>query len=642
MRLVLAIATVMCASVALADVTYSPVNGGEGQVNISGATLFADFFLAPGSTNDYSDWDEDGNSKLTNGSVDQLADWPMLGCGVNTFWLQQYRGVGSGNGLAELVDWELMGVLPDVNPTDDGYINHKIWFATPYCQTIDSSCPQCDMSDNVPCTPYCPTSIDIGVMDVPTKWFVTADGTPHWTNNPADPGYGLCPTYSPQGQKNTLKSLARDGFGTLNTNTSSPDALTVFDTSIAWVPISIIGNPGTGIECVAVTDLHHLYLTGRMPNGENIVACTRDSGSGTRNGGMNSIGIDPSWAIGDNLAKKTGDKEDTWLGPQQQSTNCGGSSVMEEAVQNVRLAVGYTGLSGGSRSGADALAGKYEVLNVQFDDRGGTTCVRPSVDTVLDNLDPSTGWQIGAPETMATVGNPADTDLMGGGAYPVTPTSAGLYINNIIDSIIGFEDPNNPGGIDPQALSNTPAESLVVSFFLLNGIDALPSSDPAALVAADPGAFNQALQDFMRQWNDTVVPAYGSINSGVGRIPIRHANPCWQLDPNDPNICLTAAVDMKYDDGSYSGAYHNYFTDAVGSPSVAGGTTLNLRNKLAGDFNNDGRRDYNDIPAMMAAIYDRVAYSTDSGYYGPYVENDAYALDLVQSGHSGNHRRLQC
>jgi len=38
------------------------------------------------------------------------------------------------------------------------------------------------------------------------------------------------------------------------------------------------------------TELQHLYVTGRMPNGENLVAATRTPFSGTRNGSMNSLG----------------------------------------------------------------------------------------------------------------------------------------------------------------------------------------------------------------------------------------------------------------------------------------------------------------------------------------------------------------
>ena len=40
----------------------------EHQVNISGATLFADFFHAPASTNDYIDVDGDGLAEIITGA----------------------------------------------------------------------------------------------------------------------------------------------------------------------------------------------------------------------------------------------------------------------------------------------------------------------------------------------------------------------------------------------------------------------------------------------------------------------------------------------------------------------------------------------------------------------------------------------
>jgi len=72
----------------------------------------------------------------------------------------------------------------------------------------------------------------------------------------------------------------------------------------AYLPIAFIASQGTGLKNVTQNDLEYLYLTGRMPGGENLYACTRDSGSGTRNAAMNSLGFDPSWGRGDNMGTK--------------------------------------------------------------------------------------------------------------------------------------------------------------------------------------------------------------------------------------------------------------------------------------------------------------------------------------------------
>ena len=138
----------------------------------------------------------------------------------------------------------------------------------------------------------------------------------------------------------------------------------------ATVEIAFVANAGAGVQNIAMTELRHLYVTGRLPSGENLVAITRDAGSGTRNGAMNSIGIDPNWGIGDNV----GDKVDnvggvivTSLGSNFHANNLGGSGALELSVQNNRLGVGYTGLDGPGRAALDANAGLYEILNIKKD-----------------------------------------------------------------------------------------------------------------------------------------------------------------------------------------------------------------------------------------------------------------------------------
>lgn len=612
--------TIVAVSLFAITSVSADVNIQGDEVNISGATLFKDFFKSPASTNDWIDVDNDGIWGFDPDTwlVDQLA--PTFNCpNWSGWWLVQYRGIGSGNGLAELVDYHLLGEISEDVPTGVGLINRVIW-----AEDGDIVPTGCGM-DWPSGTPYAPSRVDMAVLDVPVRWFVTQSGTPAWSLNPGAPGYGSCPTLSwDTGYKNTLKSLEREDPNdpnstiSMNINVESPDRGTIFDTQIAWVPISIISNRGADLENVKVSELRYLFLTGRMPSGENLLAATRDSGSGTRNGGMNSLGIDPSWARGDNLGSKNKNADRTRLGPNHQATNNGGSSIMEAAVQRRQLAVGYTGLMGGSRSAADARAGKYEITNIMFDDRGGSVYVRPSIDNILDNLDPDNAWQIGGPETFATRGNPAVT---GDPNYPsdtwMDPPAGADYINNIVESILGFEDPNDPNGIDPESQYNMPGEFLATTFVLLGGVDALPDpADPTAFAANTD--LNQALQDYIREFNELDVPAYGT-RTGAGKVPNREPYPCWEWDYSDPNdpVCITPFEEQVYSDGSANGNYYNYFTDDPNDPhggSIAGDSDLNVRNKISGDFNGDGARDFDDICAMMDAICDPGAYATNAMY----------------------------
>jgi hypothetical protein len=252
----------------------------------------------------------------------------------------------------------------------------------------------------------------------------------------------------------------------LNTDTDNPDEDTLFDYFAAWVPVVPIANAGTGKENIRFTELQHLLVTGRLPDGENLAGATRDVGSGTRNAYCNTLGVDTSWCRGDNIGDRINSSSQSNLGEGTQPSNCGGSSIVENATQNWRLAIGYTGLAGGSRAAADALGGRYEILNVCKDvpisgrcgTGSGAECVssadcagaeecragacmaagssrsqcfeagdctapevclasappcdcdtvgftRPSVDAVLDNCDPCNSYTVAGAGSFSTVGN---------------------------------------------------------------------------------------------------------------------------------------------------------------------------------------------------------------------------------------------
>jgi len=562
------------------------------QVNISGATLFVDFFNSPASTNDFIDANGDGfhgYDPLNYPYVDQLA-LPLNGCTIpTTGWRVHYRGVGSGNGLAELVNFQCSGTIPTSIPSDLGLLN-RYKFAE--LGAIVGACPAANASG----VPVQPTSVDMAVMDVPTPWFVVAGDAndARWYRHPTESGYGRNPqkSWSVPTQGNTLKSL-----GCLNLSTAAPDTHTVFDTQVAWVPIAIIANRGTGLQNVRASELQHLFVTGRLPSGENLMACTRDSGSGTRNGGMNSLCIDPSFGRGDNLGAKNGTSTITYLGPSFQPTNLDGSGIMEDVVKNARLGVGYTGLAGGSRAAGDALAGKYEILNVMFDTHGGNTFVRPTVASVLDNLDANSGYPIGGNETFATVGNPNEINA-GSPAYMTNQNAAG-YLRNVTQSIAATIAV--PGG---DASYFMPGEMLARDFFLAAAIDGLPSLTNPCSVEANP-LLNQGLQDWTRAHNGMGVgsdtPAYGSVNT-ANRVPQRGSTGItW---PTTGTCDCAYPPDGQYSDGSTTGAYINRHNGST----ISGGGDLNSRNRLMGDFNGDNKRDMNDLETMLEALHDPNAY----------------------------------
>src|SRR5437016_1761219 len=77
-------------------------------------------------------------------------------------------------------------------------------------------------------------------------------------------------------------------------------------------------------------------------------AAPRESGSGTRNGFLNSLGLAPSWGVGDNVGGVDGVggsvlAPEHLLGPDFVPCNKIGSGDIENTVINHRLSVGFTG-----------------------------------------------------------------------------------------------------------------------------------------------------------------------------------------------------------------------------------------------------------------------------------------------------------
>jgi hypothetical protein len=556
-------------------------------VNISGATLQENFFRAPASTIDFLDLNNSGTIR------DQLAPFdvtiPFL---PQQFFQIQYRAVGSVNGLVELDTWGTAYALTNTDITAafasraynnrTRYINNGVTEG-PAVATNPGAAPVRSTTDGTYTATTSQTGgiqIDIAPLDVPVLWGVTAgtvdDADP--LRNPTSAGYGTndrlatLPDGTPTTQGNTLATLIVG-----NLNVLSPDAFTIFDTSVAITPVAPITNYGTGLQQVTLTDLQHTYVTGRRKNGENLVVVTRDSGSGTRNAFNNGILIDPSWGIGDNIGVRNTSLNNQILGPNFLPSNKGGQGQMEGTLFNHRLAVGYSGPERGVNSGW--LGVQADFLAVLDDVRGGTIYARPTIDNLLDNT--VDGFNIQGPAVFATFGDPRAEPASNGGDDNGNPrlrnTAAALYINNITRSVESFKDV--PGGDESLF---TPAEFLALDFLLPTAVDFVPSLLDPEILLPNPN-LNQLLQDFTRNNAVTSGAAYENFNTNVnGRVPTRQ----------------TGTV---YTDGVANGG--NYITQA--GTALTYGQPLNTRNKISGDFDGNGVRDLADVPGMIAAWNDR-------------------------------------
>lgn len=658
-----------CATVNIEIGQNGAPNGG--QVNISGATLFQAFFLSPASTNadalppaglPANGKRVSNNQPACNDSVPYAGFFPNPCPGVSPtnqlartfacagsapqpgpyYWVVQYRGSGSVEGFTEFTDFQLLGTVPNYPPVN-GWINRlKFWDQTTGPQLTCRADADGDGNTNDDTgTPVVPTSIDIAIADIPSTMVVVGPGTSsdsQWNRKPTQVGYGRNHRLSTGGLSNQLAFLNR-GALSLNQNnnppvTPAPDANTIYDNTVAWVPIAAIANRGVNRENIRYTELQYLFVTGRMPNGENLQAATRDVGSGTRNGFENSVGIDPSQGVGDNLGPKAnfsqmvrvgivpvGGPFDLPAGSRTQPSNCGGSGVMNEAVKVRRLAIGFQGAFGGAAN-AQQRNGIYEVLKVakDVDDNGnpipnwtpsaqagdpaGSSCptppanrrpanngyVLPTPDTVLDNSDPLLGYQIGGLETAITRGDP-HSGLFGNTNPAMSNVSARDYVRNIVYSIANFITPPTTQPTDPN---NMPGQYLAFNFALVAGVDRIPDVRNPTKFVPNP-SFLQSVQDFSRcnqVTTNTPLP-YGTVNV-AGFVPFRNTR---------------VGFGGTYSDGSTDGNYKNF----AGLFNVTNANQLNRRNRVAGDFNNDGQRDLSDTAQLMAALKDRNAWVTAQG-----------------------------
>ena len=601
-------------------------------ITLSGATLLENFVKSRGSTNDFIDVNKDGNSGPLNGSIQQLAP-TAAGSNVTPFpasqvWAVQYSGVGSTRGVNELVNagnpaFSVFSAinastapsagapytgLSTANASFAYYNSFRFWNGSAFAggaQYGNTSNPRgfpvvADPTtlDAIWASPNTVTAgagvrIDIAPCDVPGRWAQQISGTSNPFRTPGTPGYGTTsrPSVNPQGTATgagfatTLPTLAGAVFYDPSNPPSVSATNVLFDTPLAFAPISPITNIGTGRQQIKMSELQHLFVTGRLPSGENLIAITRDIGSGTRNGFCNTIGLDPSAGNGDNVGGNGSTQstvaDEQILGTLYRANNKGGNGQVETTVQNTRLGVGYVGPERGAASQQGWLAnGIIELLAVQNDIYGGTNYNRANIDNILDN-EPLNGWLIGGPAQLITRGSPLAESVADGGTAAVLPKmfnpAAAAYMNNIRQSVANFVAV--PNSSDNEFM---PGEVLAFNFVLNEGLDNAHSPTNPTTLIPTPG-FTQSLQDYLRANNVLGASIFYSFNTTTnGRVPTRKTG-------------------VVYSDNVVNGA--NYITQ--GGANVNYNASLTTRNKIAGDFSGNGVRDTADIGEMVKAYNQR-------------------------------------
>ncbi len=612
-------------------------------VNITGATLLQNFVKSPASTRDFIDADHDGVTlDLDLGIRQQLApdiSLPVSGTfPASVKWLVHYRAVGSVNGLKELLrngrtyfngnSTDPLGFpVAAVGSTDGAYFNRTLFTQGGIAAGAGASAFNASHPGGFPWLTTTPASLvaptpvfpggagnglraDVTPLDVPTRWAVSQPGPASSSRKPSQSGYGLNPlptrrkdgTATAYGDAATSPGtywsrLADRGSATLAGPGVTSDGNTLFDTPLAYAPVAPITNVGTGLQQIKMSELQHLYVTGRLPSGENLTAIARDAGSGTRNGFCNSIRIDPSFGSGENIGVESTAANEQQPGPFYTPSNKGGSGTLETCVRYTRLGIGYTGAE--RTVGLMGNNNRAEVLGVMNDILGGTQYVRPTAANVVSNNTVNT-WRIAGPAALVTFGDPQAEPVSEGGEANSNPRmlnpAAAAYVNNIRKSVAAFSLTNSQNTIT-NAFS--PGEAAATFFILPAGVEYVPdTSDKNSNGDVLEWVANLELNASLRDWelaNSTYglpanAPLFASFGAGnTGQAPQRTAG--------------------TYSDGVVGGG--NYRNQA--GVNVSFNSTLNVRNKLSGDFDNDGLRNVNDVPGMIAAWRDRAGLGSWDG-----------------------------
>ena len=646
-------------------------------VNLYGATLLQQLLQSPQVANDFIDVDGDGQATPNFDPLIDLIPTSAQPAGYlpGNYYIVQYRAVGSVSGVQELVDWGGKGAGGEFTPnsadstlpsmsaalTNPAFANAQQYLgsgglpvgpinwihttanpgAAPFRAIVSGPNKyraSAWLGSNV--NPGANTGMQntAAPVDVPTAWTILTGSSVDASaaRRPGQPGYGTNNRVNVNKQGGTSgaggnSQLVNLGASSLNLYTGVPSQandFTIFDTQIAWAPIVPIANFGVGLTQITTSDLAHLSLTGRRVNGENIHFINRDVGSGTHNAFMNSIGVDPSWGIGEFVGNVNNSAATDTPGPAWLPSNKNGTGNVRETVRYHRLTIGYVG--GDSFRSQDAV---YCDILAVAKDLGGRTgdFIRPrsngggdAGNTILDNglrgqIDPSTGvartvdgWQIGGKAIFATIGNPllapaADGGYGWSGLTPAEitaenalraqfPAAAGMdnpgtaeFLNNITRSINAFNaNPSNPiNQFSPGEFAATILIPLTSTDYL-QGNDGVTFGNNAGRVQFTQDNIRGTVVYAQSRYQSFGTSGGGStgVSGNVGQAPRRVTGQSYS------DGTTGSATTFTLQDGTTVG----YGAALSGALSV---------NRVMGDFNNDGLRNLNDAADLVAAWRNR-------------------------------------
>ena len=204
-------------------------------------------------------------------------------------------------------------------------------------------------------------------------------------------------------------SVANMNAGDINPNTGAAYGAGPWNTAgvdnlhnvtVANGGLTFIANPGTGLTRVNRSDAVWLHATGRLANGTDFNVATRDEFSGTINTGVTNVGLDVSWATGENDNGNGngtgGGTSQTRIGPDIKFSNkTSGSSQVRPTVQNSRMGFGHLTSSESVVESFNSRSRPLRVMEYRDDDNdladGSNNALAPERRNNAAFADPITG-----------------------------------------------------------------------------------------------------------------------------------------------------------------------------------------------------------------------------------------------------------
>ncbi len=457
-------------------------------------------------------------------------------------------------------------------------------------------------------------------------------------------------------------------------NTAGVDNLV--NKKAAITATTFTANPGTGLTKLNRTDAQFLQATGRLGNGADFNVVTRDVNSGTRNVASLNVGLDPSFAVGENDDGNTGvivgasDPQQSIGNGIRFSGKTAGGTGLRPTVQNSRMGIGHLSIS--DARGGNALAnqsrplrvlayrddandtadGSNAALSAGFTDPASGQFVKISFDSITDGT-----YVVYQNETYVTVRTPGanySTDNIKG---DYATNDVKQFQNNILNSAgiyptgAGFLNPANAmistGFIPTQYMKvkkdvDGLNQSVTNPTFDADDFDTVRSQAQAAFVVADADAVTTGSGS-----------TYGNVTAATGGIAITNSNFLFGDFDNDgdrdfADVKLAATAQDKLA-GTAQGVTYNTGAGVVNNQPVAGltgalatmtgydGTAGAKRGDLIvkGDFNSDGKFDGKDLYLLAhgAALADSGSTDQLTGVFADSVRKGMLrknaALDFV-------------